>query len=70
MGILVKHTTAIHSYSADTSRNRALKEGVGFISIRNVIIILKVVAGVELIYIDERDSGISEAMMDLTMCKN
>ena len=67
--ILVKYTSAIHGYPADTSRNRALEKSVGCIAVRNVIIILKVVTGVELIQIDKRDPGISEAMANLAMCK-
>ena len=67
--ILVNYTSAIHSYPADTSRNRTLEKSVGCIAVRNVIIILKVVTGVELIQIDKRDAGISETMADLTMCE-
>ena len=67
--ILVKYTTTIHSYPADTSRHRAFEKSVGCIAVRNVIIVLKVVTGIKLIQIDKRDPSISKTMADLAMCK-
>ena len=68
-GILIENTTIIHCDPADASSYGIVENRVWSELIRNLIVVLEEMAGVQLIAIDQWDDIVGEAMADFTVGK-